>query len=153
MEFQRTGDKYEDLKEEKIKQALNRRKANIMRIVFAKRRLPIKPENPLEQNNAQMEIEETEAERTLGQDKITNFNKTEEQNVRDKSFDVISNQNDFLINKPMKNNDFDNRGIININNATNNNGFSNNINKQNINLRITLEKKILQEKQLIQDKQ
>ena len=141
MEFQRTGDKYEDLKEEKIKQALNRRKANIMRIVFAKRRLPIKPENPLEQNNAQMEIEETEAERTLGQDKITNLNKTEEQNVRDKSFDVISNKNDFLINKPMKNNGFDNRAIININNATNNTGFSNNINKQNINLRITLEKK------------
>ena len=140
----RTGDKYEDLKEEKINQALNRRKTNIMRIVFEKRKIPNTQEIPREKHKDQMEIKESESDRTLGHGNIINLHRTEEKNIRDKSFDINQNKNDFLIKGNMKNNAIDNRNINTCNIINNNQSgekigaLFNNLYEKNINQRITL---------------
>ena len=103
MEFQRSGENYEDLKEERINQALNRRKNNIIKIIFEKRKIPSiqenisiqhKPQNEeverqksLETNNINMEnnaidkkeiIEPTEIEKNLSHNQGTaDFRKDE----------------------------------------------------------------------------
>ena len=140
----RTGDKYEDLKEEKINQALNRRKSNIMRIVFEKRKIQNTQEIPREKHKDQMEIKESESDRTLGHGNIINLHRTEEKNIRDKSFDINQNKNDFLIKGNMKNNAIDNRNINTCNIINNNQSgekigaLFNNLYEKNINQRITL---------------
>ena len=53
----RTKEKYEDLKEEKINQRLNRRKSNIMRIIFEKNLNQTRNSN--EKHKDRIEIEES----------------------------------------------------------------------------------------------
>ena len=98
----RTKEKYEDLKEEKINQRLNRRKKNIMRIIFEKNLN--KRRNSNEKHKDQMEIEESESGIILGHDNIISLNKTEEENIRDKSFDINQNKKDINTSNIINNN-------------------------------------------------
>ena len=98
----RTEEKYEDLKEEKINQRLNRRKKNIMRIIFEKNLN--KRRNSNEKHKDQMEIEESESGIILGHDNIISLNKTEEENIRDKSFDINQNKKDINTSNIINNN-------------------------------------------------
>ena len=91
-----------------------------------------------------MEIEESESDRALGHGNIINLHRTEEKNIRDKSFDINQNKNDFLIKGNMKNNAIDNRNINTCNIINNNQSgekigaLFNNLYGKNINQRITL---------------
>jgi len=122
----RTEEKYEDLKEEKINQRLNRRKSNIMRIIFEKNLNQTRNSN--EKHKDRIEIEESESGIILGHDNIISLNKAEEQNIRDKSFDINQNKKDINTSN-----------IINNNPSGENIGdLSNNLYEKNLNQRITL---------------
>ena len=98
----RTKEKYEDLKEEKINQRLNRRKSNIMRIIFEKNLNQTRNSN--EKHKDRIEIEESESGIILGHDNIISLNKAEEQNIRDKSFDINQNKKDINTSNIINNN-------------------------------------------------